>query len=665
MSRNFQRSKAGKSVPSGDIRQIGSVGRHSVPRSAVAHTAEAEVILPPDSIHGANFPWKPPPLSHGCSNESGYDSDRVPSDGSPGSGGRSTLRLHFTDSSSPARLHDLAGGSSARHHRHSADNLLHVSDSPSRPADSEDDELEAVESPFASENTDTILRQPKTSKQAGSRRSQSPGHREGGRASHSRHDAGSRQTQKSRHRSPPAVPETSEASASTQTSLPWDCNVFIDMSAEQDGVSMESFDMGEERHREGGRLSGEGHHVYHSDTLKKRRSGHHGGSRGSGSHYPEESRSSSPHHSERSSGHSSHHKGVIAYYADDGRGQGHPYLNNRKVESPQYTDLSRGYSSFHLELTGSRNHRQHAGDVSGDPRPSDSTRGRRSPHRSQTRDGHSSHHSEQSGTMKRQRRRPITASDPRPALHGYSGHESASQRVRTPSESRRYRDHSQPRSVARSEPGCGSRSPTPTRRSDPVVPRGHLSAALSHLARHGESETGSVRQKHVSSRPGLGSRHRNLSTSSHDIRLGSGGQLSIPREDGRRSRKPPLQPIFDPRRDKLSALPLDFGHRNTRLAPPPRETERLPPRDTERLARHPPRRSDEHSRYAKSEADSDISNKQFKLLRIKKRSADTLGMSIAMNSSKDYYIAEMDHRGALARWVLIYAYRCRRYIPHG
>ena len=405
---------------------------------------------------------------------------------------------------------------------------------------------------------------------------------------------------------------------------------------------MESYEVGEERQREEERPSGD---LYHSDTPKKRRSAHHDSGRGSGLRYAEGSRGNSPHHSERNSGHSSHYKGTISYYTGTGRGLGPHYSDLGKAEISHCEDPSRGYSSFHLELTHDRNHRQHAVEISGDPRPSDSTRIRRGLHQPPTRDSRNSHQSEHSGTAKRQRRKPITASDLRPALHSHSGRDSASLRVQTASESPRYRDHSQPRSVARSEPGCSGRSATPTGRSDPAVSRGRLRAARSQLTRHGEPETGSVRQKPVSSRPALSSRHRNLSASSHDIRLSCGGQLSVPCEDGRRSRKPPQQPAFDPRRDRLSALPLDFGHRNTRLAPPSR--------DAEKLARHPPRRSAEHSRYARSEADSDISNKQFKLLRIKKSSADALGVSLAMNSARDYYIAEMDHRGALARCVLI------------
>ncbi|KAF0311565.1 PDZ domain-containing protein 2 [Amphibalanus amphitrite] len=426
LNRNFQKFKAIKNSADNEIRSV-TAGRHSLPRSAVAHTVETDALLP-DAITGSSFSWKPPPLSHGCSNESGYDSDRVPSDGSPGASGRSTLHLPFGVASSPARLHDLAADPSPRHHRRSLD-LLHVtSESAQRPAASEDDEPDAVESPFAAENNDTILRQPKSSKSGGSRIPRSPGQRDAGRTG--RHDGGTR-SQRSRHRSPSDVPETGETSTSTQTSLPWDCNVFIDMSAEQDGISMESF--AEERQRDA-------HRTRHSDTLKKRS-------------------------------------------------------------------------------------------------------------------------------------------------------------------------------------------------------RGHLSSALS-LMRHGEPETGSVRQRHVS-RPALSSRHRNLSTSSHDIRLGSGSQLSVPDEDSRRSRKPPGRPDFDPRRDRLSALPLNFGHRHTRLGPPPR--------DTERLQRHPARRSEEHSRPARSEAGSDVSSKQFKLLRIRRSSTDSLGISIAMNSSRDYFIAEMDHRGTLAR----------------
>ena len=80
LNRNFQKSKSKNAGPS-DVRG-GTAGRHSVSRSAIAHTVETDAILS-DGIHGSSFPWKPAPLSHGCSNESGYDSDRVPSDGSP------------------------------------------------------------------------------------------------------------------------------------------------------------------------------------------------------------------------------------------------------------------------------------------------------------------------------------------------------------------------------------------------------------------------------------------------------------------------------------------------------------------------------------------------------------------------------------------------------
>ncbi|XP_043204691.1 serine/arginine repetitive matrix protein 5-like isoform X1 [Amphibalanus amphitrite] len=626
LNRNFQKFKAIKNSADNEIRSV-TAGRHSLPRSAVAHTVETDALLP-DAITGSSFSWKPPPLSHGCSNESGYDSDRVPSDGSPGASGRSTLHLPFGVASSPARLHDLAADPSPRHHRRSLD-LLHVtSESTQRPAGSEDDEPDAVESPFAAENNDTILRQPKSSKSGGSRIPRSPGQRDAGRTG--RHDGGTR-SQRSRHRSPSDVPETGETSTSTQTSLPWDCNVFIDMSAEQDGMSMESF--AEERQREA-------HRTRHSDTLKKRRSGHHDFSSGSGFHHSETRKEHSPHHSERVSAHKPYHKGVISYYDDEGR-QRNPHSSDAaKSRSHRYTEPGFGYATFRMELTRDRSQQHHTSELRSDLNVSNSTRDHRTPSRLPTRDGHSPQHSEHSGTMRRQRRKPVSSSDPRPALFGYSGHDSSTLRSKT-AESRRHRDRSHPRSVARSEPGCSSRSPTPTRLPDPspVTSRGHLSSALS-LTRHGEPETGSVRQRHVS-RPALSSRHRNLSTSSHDIRLGSGSQLSVPDEDSRRIRKPPVRPDFDPRRDRLSALPLNFGHRHTRLGPPPR--------DTERLQRHPARRTEEHSRPARSEAGSDVSSKQFKLLRIRRSSTDSLGISIAMNTSRDYFIAEMDHRGTLAR----------------
>ncbi|XP_037078692.1 serine/arginine repetitive matrix protein 2-like [Pollicipes pollicipes] len=598
--------------------------------------------------------WKPP-LSHGCSNESGYDSDGArPMEDSPAGGSSAgAWKPRSTSSSSGNGLRPLVGTASAKRRDPAS------AGDPYRPPaifprlgrggvthGSEGDESDASELPFASQNNDTILRQPKATKEMAARDLPHPTKTDHQKATRSRQDL---------HRQQPTKPQRTSLipkegnEMSTQTSLPWDANVFDEASPDRECLSLEPNAGKTMGGRKGGILR-RGHSPYHHGTARGRSPHYRDDTKGRSPHHTDTNRGRSPHHTDTNRGHSPyfsettrrhsvHHqdagRGRIPHLSDAARSHNPFHSDNLRGHSPYNQDSNRGCSPQYAEA--SRGH---------SPYNQDNTKVRGPPHK----DANAGQHTG--------RRAGATVSDsssgstPDPPAGAAVGalRQAVSRAPRRAWEREEPRQAlSGPRSACAEERSGSSRSPTPTSASDGHRRRDKPPSRL--------QETGARRGKVASPQPDVGHRQDKLTTLKHDFGIrrsklsslphgvGSrqGSRLSLPHDAGKQSKASSMQPGDDVGEGRLLSAQHDLGSKHSRLSPQPHgvagKQNKL---STKRLI--------DSSRQPKlSPAQSDISNKQFKLLRIRKTRADSLGISIAINADRDYFIAEMENRGALHR----------------